>query len=218
MAWVAVAIGGAAVVNYMGSQRASSAAADANNQNIASQERMNASNQASQEKMQASNLANVDKWNTLNNPFSATGQRQQYVGQLNGLMSDPNAMSNTYNDPVFQAQLNQGTEAVSRRLNASGQGGSGNELASIMQYTMGNARTAYQDKYAMLSSLSGANSTGGNAYQGQAYQGQAPQGMSPSTAYGMTAAPYQALSSSMNTLAGIYGNRQNPPATQPTTA
>lgn len=207
MVWAAVAIGGAAVVSYIGSQQASSAATAANNQNMTNQSNMNTQNVNAQLGMNAQNLAQQDRWNTLNNPFAASGQRQQYVGQLNSLMNDPSAMSNTYNDPVFQGQLQQGQDAVSRRMAASGQGGSGNEMASLMQYTTGNAQNAFQNKYNQLSSLSGASGPAGQASQGSAYMGSPISGMSPQTAFGMAASPYQGVASSLNMLAGIYGGQ-----------
>ena len=187
---VGAAIAASAVLGYMGSQDASKAASEANAQNIAFQRENSAANRAFQE-----------KWNMLNDPFSGTGQRQQYVGQLNDFMNNPAGVAGMYNDPTFMAQLNMGNEAISRRMAASGNAGSGAEMFDLGQYSMGFARDAYNERLKTLMSLSGAS--GGGNLRGQDQQ--AAQGMDPSTAYNMAAAPWQVGSTAISTLGGIYG-------------
>ena len=208
MPFVAAAIGGSAVLGYLGSQAGASAAESANAQNIAFQREANAANLAYQKENNAANRAQIEKWNTLNDPFSAGGNREQYVSKLNELMNgNP---SDIYNDPIFQGSLNLGNEAISRRFASGGNGGSGAEQINLMQYTTGAAQTAYQDKFKRLSDLSGANSGRSGAPTSIAPQVSTIQGMSPTTAYGMDAAPYQAGMSGLNTLVGIYGNNNDP--------
>ena len=184
----AFAIAGSAVLGYMGSQDAASSARDAANAQMQNQREMN-----------SQNLAFQEKWNTLNDPFSAGGHRQQYVDQLNTFMKG-GGPSQMYNDPVFQNQLQMGQEAISRRFGASGQGGSGAEAASLMQYTTGAAQNEYQNQYSRLASLSGAGGVG----HGTAFQGTTPQGMTPGMAGGIAAAPYNVGASALSTLGGIY--------------
>ena len=199
---VGAAIAASAVLGYMGSQDASKAASEANAQNIAFQRENSAANRAFQE-----------KWNMLNDPFSGTGQRQQYVGQLNDFMNNPAGVAGMYNDPTFMAQLNMGNEAISRRMAASGNAGSGAEMFDLGQYSMGFARDAYNERLKTLMSLSGAS--GGGNLRGQDQQ--AIQGMDSSTAYNMAMGPWAAGTSALSTYAGLYSKRPEWTGTTKTT-
>lgn len=187
------AIAGSAVLGYMGSQQAGAAATEANNANIAFQRENNAANREQ-----------IDRWNTLNDPFSAGGHREQYVQELNSFL-DGN-VGDIYQDPIFQGNLQMGQDAISRRFAAGGNAGTGAEGINLMQYTTEAAGGAYKAKLARLMTLSGAGGVG----QGRPFQTTAPQGMDPRFAGGIAAAPYNIGANAVSTLGGIYGRSGSP--------
>lgn len=98
-------------------------------------------------------------------PFA--GQRGQYQGMLQNLMTNPNYLSTT---PGYQWQFNQGLEAVNRTEAAKGMLGSGNRLQELMQYGQGMAQQDYNNQFVRLAQLAGANvgspGTAGSLQQG----------------------------------------------------
>lgn len=201
------AIAGSAALNYIGSQQGSNAARDTAAANTAAQERMNNQNIQFQRDTQAQNLAYAERWNALNDPFAAQGGRAQFVQPLIDLAKG--GTSAIFNDPMYQVMSAQGQEAISRRMSASGQGGSGAEMVALSNYTQGNALQAYQTHLSQLSALAGAG-TPGSAYHGQAPQGAIlqPQ-ISPTMAYNMAASPFAGGASTLGTLASLYGSNNN---------
>lgn len=157
MPWAAIGsiLGGG--MSYFGGQSAQDNANQMNQQNIAAQER----------------------WNMQQDPFSAGGNRQQYVGQLNDLMRG--GYQGAQQDPMFQWMMKQGQNQMQRGSSASGQGGSGAEMAALQQQGFGLANDFFQQQYDRLSSLSGASRGGGSAAIGQ----------SPQAGYNQTIGSYQ---------------------------
>ena len=109
---------------------------------------------------QAAQLA----WNKQQDPFSATGQREQYVGQLNTLMQGGPA--GVANDPMFQQLNQQNLNQVQRMEHASGGGGSGAEMLALKNQSFGNQMDYFNQSYNRLASLSGASRGGGQAALG----------------------------------------------------
>jgi hypothetical protein len=137
-------------------------------------------------------------------PFSAGGNRAQYVPQLNNLMAG--GYQGISNDPMFQWQQQQGQQQVQRGLAAHGMGASGAEQVALQQQGFGNASSFFNDQFNRLSGLSGANS-GRTAPM----QGMSPQvaGQFANLAQGNTAGFAGQL---MTGLSGIFGtpNSNNP--------
>jgi hypothetical protein len=88
------------------------------------------------------------------------GEQQQYAGMLNNLISNPGSVTST---PGFQFQFNQGADAVSREMGASGMLGSGNEAIALTQYGQGFASSALTQQEQLLASLSGLQTTSANS-------------------------------------------------------
>ncbi len=84
-------------------------------------------------------------------PFA--GQRGQYQQQLSQMMKG----QFTPSDPSYKWRMDQGLEGVNRGAGASGLLRSGNRLAELMNYGQNQASTEYQNQYARLSQLAGAN-------------------------------------------------------------
>jgi hypothetical protein len=119
---------------------------------------------AAQQQQQQNQQAQLD-WNKQQDPFSAGGNRGQYVPQLNQLMQGgPAGVSN---DPMFQKMNQQSMDQVQRREQASGQGGSGQEMMALQNQGFGNQMDYFNQQYSRLSDLSGASRGGGQAAMGQ---------------------------------------------------
>jgi hypothetical protein len=85
------------------------------------------------------------------NPFAK--YRPLYGEKLKKLMDDPNAFEE---DPAFQFARDQGLEAVTRKMNASGFSGSGNMATELMNYASGLAHQYRGTEMDRLANLSGA--------------------------------------------------------------
>lgn len=85
-------------------------------------------------------------------PFA--GQRGQYQGMLQSLMTDPSKISLT---PGAQFQMQQGTENLTRADAAKGFLGSGNILGDLLKYSQGVASEDYWKQLEELNLLSGAS-------------------------------------------------------------
>jgi hypothetical protein len=171
MTMAAIAIGGSAVIGYMGQQSAASAAQGANQQNIQAQQ----------------------QWNQQQDPFSAGGNRAQYVPQLNELMKGGPA--GVAQDPMFQKMNEQSLTNVQRREQASGQGGSGQEMLALQNQGFGNQMDYFNQQYSRLADLSGASRGGGQAAMGQ----------SPGAAFGQSRQGSQDIAASFGGLSSIFG-------------
>lgn len=86
-------------------------------------------------------------------------QRAQYQTQLQNLMNGQFSPT----DPSYAFRFQQGQQAAERQLAASGQNGSGGAAIALEQYGQNMASTEYQNQYARLAQLSGANYGPGNA-------------------------------------------------------
>lgn len=87
----------------------------------------------------------------LADPFRR--HRQYYGARLNGLMQDPNSVTQT---PGYQFRFNQGMESVQRSAAAAGLRGSGNVLVELMKQGQGMASQEYQAEWTRLAELAGA--------------------------------------------------------------
>lgn len=100
------------------------------------------------------------------------GEQQYYAQQLQQLIADPSSVTKL---PGYQFNLDQGTQAVERKMAGSGFLGSGNEAIALTQYGQNYATSAYQTQANLLASLAGlsspVNPTGGlNAASGASQQ------------------------------------------------
>lgn len=132
---------------------------------------------------------------TAADPFA--GQRPQYQQALASLMSG----QFTPQDPSYEWRFRQGQQATDRAQAAMGNLMSGNRLTALTDYGQGMASTEYQNQFARLAQLAGANS-GSPAAAGQLLYGQQQQQQNAlgtlTSALGKAAAP--AASSWLSTL------------------
>lgn len=142
MSWAGTAIGGSAIIGYMGQQEAQAGAGRRSREQMAQQER----------------------YNQLRDPFSMGGHRQQYVGQLNELMRG--GVSSMFEDPAFKAMLSAGESAVQRQHSAQGDIQSTAETRDLAGMSMGIAGREFENRYRRLSELSGASSPSAQAPMG----------------------------------------------------
>lgn len=114
-------------------------------------------------------------------PFA--GQRGQYQTQLNAMMA-PGAVFNS-SDPSYAFRFNQGLESLNRTQNATGNMGSGAQMAAVTQFGQQQASQEYGNQFSRLSQLAGAN-VGSPAAAGQIMQGVQNQQQAGATAFGST--------------------------------
>lgn len=170
MAWAAVGVAVVgAVASADASQNAASAAEGANARQIAEQR----------------------TWNERTDPFSAGGNRAQYVPQLNELMAG--GYAGLENDPMYQWMRDQGVDQVQRGMSKTGGLDSGAEAIALQKQGFGLSMDFFDKQYARLADLSGASRGGGAPAMGS---------MSAIQAGQVAAAPGQALAQG---LGGIYG-------------
>ena len=138
-------------------------------------------------------LAAQQAWQAKSDPFTASGDRakfeQTYTPQLQNLIANPGS---AFSDPTFQASLQQGDQAVSRQMNASGMLNSGNEMAALQNYGQSHALDFYNTKLQQLEQLSGQSTP--------AQQTTPTSSITPGNAYNMANAPGASLMSSISTL------------------
>lgn len=173
---------------------------------LANQASNNAVNAANQQN--AANVAAQERWNRLQDPFSAGGNREQYVSQLQDLLRG--GYAGIQNDPMFQWMQRQGLDQAQRAGSATGMGGSGAEQLALQQQGFGLANQFFNQQYQRLADLSGATRGGGQAAVGQ----------SPGSLYNMYTDQGQsrtnAFAAGMGGLQGLFGamggaNRQPMP-------
>lgn len=151
----------------------------------------------------AENIQFQEQMYQQQDPFSAQGNRQQYVPMLNELArGGPSSVSN---DPMYQQLNAKSMEDMSRGLAASGQGGSGQAMLALQQNSQGNMMNYWQQMMGQYSSLSGASGGRTSPIQGQ----------SPSAAFGQsqqTQANYGgSFGMLMSGIQGIFGSPGNNP-------
>jgi hypothetical protein len=135
MTWAAVGVSAVgAIGGYESAQSGQNAATNAANQNLQLQQKMY----------------------EQQDPFSAGGNRAQYVPKLNELaMGGPSSIAN---DPTYQAMNDKSNIDMNRQLEASGQGGSGQAMLALNQNSQGNQMAYWQQMMSTYAGLSGANS------------------------------------------------------------
>lgn len=168
MAWPVLA---AAAIGYLGQQEAASSARGTSRENMAQQER----------------------WNMLQDPFSAGGNRRQYVSQLNDLMRG--GVSGIMEDPNFKARMAAGLQMSQRQASATGMGQSGNMQLALQRQGSQMAGDYFTEQYNRLAQLSGAARGGGSA----------PTGMSAGDVYQMGMGQTAATAGLIRGAAGLFG-------------
>lgn len=176
MTWAAVAIGGSAIIGYMGQQDARRAGQDAQNRNLAYQQEMF----------------------RLQDPLSASGGRAKYANQLEQLMKG--GLGAMAEDPTLKWMQAQGQQAVERQASATGQVQSGAEKMALEKNQIGTANSYFNQQYDRLLNLSGAG--GGRTAPMQGMSGGDAYNMSMADTRS-TAALFGA---GMQGLAGLYGS------------
>lgn len=155
MAGVAAAIGGAAILGYIGSQQAAETQANAQNRAIGAQQDMF--------QQQMRNEAPY-----LQAGVNALGQIQQNLPNWNAA---PTAAQILAQDPGYQFRLQQGQQAIQQSAAASGSGVGASQLAALGNYTQNAASSEYQNafnryqqqiqnSYNRLASVAGLGQTG----------------------------------------------------------
>jgi hypothetical protein len=84
-------------------------------------------------------------------PFAS--YRPQYASQLNSLMQNPNSVQQL---PGWQAQMDQGTQAIQRQQASMGGTQSGAEQMALQTFAGGQQNQFFQQQLGNLSTLSGA--------------------------------------------------------------
>lgn len=149
MTWAATAIGGSAVIGYLGQQDARRAGQAADERNLQYQQDMF----------------------ELQDPLSASGGRAKYATQLEQLMKG--GVGAMAEDPNLKWMLGQGQQAVERQASATGQVQSGAEKMALEKNQFGISNSYFNQQYERLLNLSGAGggrtapmrgTSGGDAY------------------------------------------------------
>jgi hypothetical protein len=108
-------------------------------------------------KAAAENLQFQQQMYQQQDPFSAGGNRAQYVGKMNDLATG--GPSSITNDPTYQAMNEKSMTDMNRSMEASGQGGSGQAALALQQNSQGNMMNYWSSMMSTYGGLSGA--TGG---------------------------------------------------------
>lgn len=111
---------------------------------------------------QANDVANVA------DPFR--GQRQGYMDQLHGLLSDPSSFQI---DPGTQYSINAGNDAITRAANAQGVSRGGSVISDIGKNVTGQSEADYNTRIQQLLTASGATTGSPAAAALAVQQGQA---------------------------------------------
>lgn len=206
MSGVAAAIGGSALIGYMGSQSAAGKQSDAAGQSLAMQKQM------------------FDYQKNIQAPYQQAGtqaltQMQDPRFQKNFSMSDFNT------SPGYQFSLQQGNNALKAAQAASGNSVSGAGMAALGQYNQGMANNEYQqafnnyqsqlnNQYGRLSTLAsggaGANSAMAGAANNFANQSSSVMSSNAKAQAGASMAGANAIGQGISGIAG-YMNRPTPP-------
>jgi hypothetical protein len=168
MSWVAVAVGGATLVNGIMQRDAAGDAADA---------QVQASNDANKTQLEMFNRNKADLAPWMQGGGQGWQALLKYLGVgPNGM--DPNApgvrpfgMADFQADPGYQFRLNEGENAILNKRSALGGVNSGGTLRDLATYGQGMASQEYGNAYArynnninnIYSRLSGLSNTGVNA-------------------------------------------------------
>ena len=168
MSWIAVAIGGSAVLGYLGSQSAADTQAGAQQQAANTQQGMfNTINQQEQPFIQAGYGATTG----LNQLMGLQGGTSNTGGLPNGYLTQQFTPQSFLNSPQYQFQMEQGGQAL-RNADTPGLGAlSGAALKDLMGFNQGLASTYYGNYFNMqqaqqnniFSRLSGLAGLGQNA-------------------------------------------------------
>lgn len=90
-------------------------------------------------------------------------EQQGFAQQLQTLMANPSSVTSL---PGYEFQFQQGSDAVTREMAASGFLGSGNEATALTKYGQGMAQSAYAQQEQMLAGLSGLQAASSPAQYG----------------------------------------------------
>lgn len=133
-------------------------------------------------------------WNKQQDPFSAGGNREQYVPRLNELMQG--GYAGVAGDPMFRQLNEQSMSDTQRAMSAKGYNMSGNELIGLRDTSAKNQMSFFNDQYNRLAELSGASRGGGAPAMGQSASSIYQQGQ-------------ESLQSNLNTFGGFMQGLDN---------
>ena len=161
--WTAVAIGGGAILNYIGSQNASNAQTDAANQaNATQQQQYNQTRQDQMPWMNRGNAAGNQMSYLLGLPGYGAGGSANGGGTTTaganpfepntgmggyGSLSTPFSQTNWQADPGYAFRLQQGQQALERSGAARGMTLSGAQAKALDAYGQGMGSQEYQNAY-----------------------------------------------------------------------
>lgn len=167
MSWVAVAIGGGAILGYMGSQQAAHTQADAANNATATQKGMFDTTYAAGAPYREGGASAQAKLNTLLGLPSGDKSSSDYGGLNQQFTAD---MMPQYS-PAYQFQLQQGNQALQNSQAAKDGILSGAALKDLIGYNQNFAQTGFGNAFNLWNTqqnqkyarLAGLTSTGENA-------------------------------------------------------
>jgi hypothetical protein len=158
MSWIAVAIGGSALLGYFGSQNAANIQAGSANQ--ATQTQQNMFNQTQ---------ANLKPY--MGQGTQSLAQLGQQFGSASSPGNQPFGLQQFQASPAYQFNLQQGQQAIDKAANAKGNLYAPQTLQDISTYSQGVASNEFQNAYSnynntqnqIFSRLSGIAGSGQNA-------------------------------------------------------
>jgi len=143
-------------------------------------------------------------------PFSAGGNRAQYVPMLNQYaMGGPSSVSS---DPAYQRFNQKSMEDVSRKLSASGQTQSGQEQIALQQNSQNNMFDYWSKMMGTYADLSGANAGHTAPYQRtsgtDAYNVDSRENANAIEGFGGMMGGLYSIFQGNNSLSNIFGDKQ----------
>lgn len=153
MSWVATAIGGSALLGYMGAQNAANTQLAGTQAGIAAQKQMfDTQNQqqtgfraAGQNALSDIGALGTGQYQTYDQAGNPVGNTQTGSGYLQHQFDAQDFANNV--DPGYAWRLNQGQQQAQRQANLGGGALSGNALAGLQDYTQGQASQEYQNAF-----------------------------------------------------------------------
>lgn len=153
MTWVAAAIGGSAVLGYMGSQNAANAQLQGTQAGIAAQQQMfntqnqqqtgyRAAGQNALSQIGALGSGTYQSYDQAGNPVGAPQEGSGYLTHQFNAQDFANGI-----DPGYAFRLQQGQQQAQRQANVGGGALSGNTLAGLEDYTQGQASQEYGNAF-----------------------------------------------------------------------
>jgi hypothetical protein len=156
MSFVAVAVGGAAVAGIGGAVISSNAAGNAAQTQAGATQTASADELAAQQAALAQQQSQFNTLQANEQPWMQAGQTA-LAGLANPSFQQPFTMADFQQDPSYQFDLGQGTQAIEQAAAAQGGLKSGGLLKSIAQYTQGMASNDYEQAFNNYQTQQNAN-------------------------------------------------------------